>query len=119
MAGTRFSLDGQKAVVTGARRGIGTAIALALAESGADVGVVGHPDRASYAASKGAIIQLTRQMAAELAPHGINVNAVGPAIIRTELVAPLIQPGMPYGEAGLLKTPLGRFGETGDVAWPI
>jgi 2-deoxy-D-gluconate 3-dehydrogenase len=82
-------------------------------------GMVGHPDRAAYAASKGGIVQLTRQFAAELAPQGINVNAVGPAIIKTALVAPLIQPGMPYGEAGLRKTPLGRFGEPEDVAWPV
>jgi 2-deoxy-D-gluconate 3-dehydrogenase len=64
-------------------------------------------------------VQLTRQFAAELAPHAINVNAVGPAIIKTALVAPLIQPGMPYGEMGLRKTPLGRFGEPEDVAWPV
>ena len=82
-------------------------------------GMVGHPNRASYAASKGGIIQLTRQMAAELAPHGINVNGVGPAVIRTELVAPIIEPGMPYREQSLAKTPLGRFGEPEDVAWPV
>lgn len=82
-------------------------------------GFVGHPNRASYAASKGGIVQLTRQMAVELAPHNINVNGVGPAVIRTELVAPLIAPGMAYGEQSLLKTPLGRFGEPEDVAWPV
>jgi NAD(P)-dependent dehydrogenase (short-subunit alcohol dehydrogenase family) len=82
-------------------------------------GFVGHPNRSSYAASKGGIVQLTRQMAVELAPHNINVNGVGPAVIRTELVAPLIAPGMAYGEQSLLKTPLGRFGEPEDVAWPV
>src|SRR3954447_5795877 len=40
MAGARFSLEGQAAVVTGAGRGIGKAIALALAESGADVALL-------------------------------------------------------------------------------
>lgn len=86
---------------------------------GSTFGLVGHPNRAAYAASKGGIIQLTRQFAAELAPHTITVNAVGPAIIKTDLVLPLIQPGMPYGEMGLQRTPLGRFGEPEDVAWPI
>ena len=86
---------------------------------GSTFGVVGNPDRAAYAASKGGIIQLTRQMAVELAPHGINVNAVGPALVRTELVAPLIEPGMAYGEEIRRKTPLGRFAEPEDVAWPI
>ena len=86
---------------------------------GSTFGVVGHPDRAAYAASKGGIIQLTRQLAAELAEHNITVNAVGPAIIKTALVQELLQPGSPYAEAGLRKTPLGRFGEPEDVAWPI
>lgn len=86
---------------------------------GSTFGLVGHPHRAAYAASKGGIIQLTRQCAAELAPHGITVNAVGPAIIKTDLVLPIIQPGMPYGEMGLQKTPLGRFGEPEEVAWPV
>ena len=86
---------------------------------GSTFGLVGHPNRAAYAASKGGIIQLTRQFAAELAPHGITVNAVGPAIIKTDLVLPIIQPGMPYGEMGLQKTPLGRFGEPEEVAWPV
>ena len=86
---------------------------------GSTFGLVGHPNRAAYAASKGGIMQLTRQFAAELAPHGITVNAVGPAIIKTALVLPIIQPGMPYGEMGLQKTPLGRFGEPEEVAWPV
>ena len=82
-------------------------------------GMVGHPDRAAYAASKGGIVQLTRQLAAELAEHAITVNAVGPAIIKTAMVEPLIRPGMAYGELGLRKTPLGRFGEPEEVAWPV
>ena len=86
---------------------------------GSTFGLVGHPNRAAYAASKGGIMQLTRQFAAELAPHGVTVNAVGPAIIKTALVLPIIQPGMPYGEMGLQKTPLGRFGEPEEVAWPV
>ena len=86
---------------------------------GSTFGLVGHPNRAAYAASKGGILQLTRQLAAELAPHGSTVNAVGPAIIKTALVLPIIQPGMSYGEMGLQRTPLGRFGEPEDVAWPV
>ena len=48
-------------------------------------GVVGTPNRAAYAASKGAIDAATRSLAIELGPHGIRVNAVAPGVVDTAL----------------------------------
>lgn len=66
-----------------------------------------------YAASKAAIVSLTRSMAAEWAPFGIRVNAFSPGVIPTRLTEQAI------GEdaAGMLEEiSLRRFGETGEVA---
>ena len=41
----------------------------------------------SYAAAKGAIVQLTKSMAIELAPHNIQVNAIAPGWVQTEMTA--------------------------------
>jgi sorbose reductase len=62
---------------------------------------VGH-----YCASKAAVIQLTKAMAVELAPHNIRVNSVSPGYIQTELVEPYVE----YQASWKPKIPLGRLG---------
>jgi gluconate 5-dehydrogenase len=54
------------------------------------LGSIGLPDQTSYAASKGGINQLTKVWAAELAPHGITVNGLGPAYIKTPMTEDLL-----------------------------
>jgi NAD(P)-dependent dehydrogenase (short-subunit alcohol dehydrogenase family) len=50
-------------------------------------GVVGTAGQAAYCTTKGAVVQLTRQLAVEFGPRGVRVNAVGPGAIDTEFVA--------------------------------
>lgn len=50
-------------------------------------GIVGTPNRAAYAASKGAVDAMTRSLAIEFGPKGIRVNSVAPGVIDTELWA--------------------------------
>ena len=50
-------------------------------------GLVADPMSAPYAATKGAVVQLTRTCAVEWAPHGILVNAIAPGYVRTEMLA--------------------------------
>jgi len=68
----------------------------------------------SYSAAKGAIIQLTKSMAIELAPHNIQVNAIAPGWIETEMTAPVRT--MPLNDEILARTPAGRWGQAGEVA---
>jgi NAD(P)-dependent dehydrogenase (short-subunit alcohol dehydrogenase family) len=77
---------------------------------------IGTPTHSAYAASKGAIAQLTRVMAVELAPLGIRVNAVGPGTIRTVMLDQLQDAKPDALDRILLRTPLGRIGDPDEVA---
>lgn len=68
----------------------------------------------SYSAAKGAIIQLTKSMAIELAPHNIQVNAIAPGWIETDMTAPVHT--MPLNDEILARTPAGRWGQPEEVA---
>ena len=71
---------------------------------------VGRPGTAASATSKGAAKMLTKAMAVDLGPHGINVNGIGPGYFKTELTAPLAAD--PRFDAWLVnRTPSRRWGE--------
>ncbi len=68
----------------------------------------------AYAASKGAVGQLTKALANEWAPHGINVNAIAPGYIATDLTQPL-QDDPVRGPAILARIPAARWGRPDDL----
>lgn len=72
----------------------------------------------SYQTTKGAIVNMTRALAVEWAPHNIRVNAVAPTWVRTGFIAPLLaQPEMLARIEAM--TPLGRLAEPEEVAAAI
>ncbi len=80
-------------------------------------GLVGGSLSPAYAASKGAIVNLTRQMALECAP-AVRVNCVCPGVIETPMTAEL-RADEAWRERTLKKYPLGRFGLPDDIAAAI
>ena len=68
----------------------------------------------SYSSSKAAVNHLTRNLAFDLGPMGIRVNAIAPGAITTHALATVLTPEI---EQQMLKhTPLGRLGEPQDIA---
>jgi 2-deoxy-D-gluconate 3-dehydrogenase len=73
----------------------------------------------SYSAAKGAIVQLTKSMAIELAPYGIQVNALAPGWIETDMTAPVRGEALKtMGDEILARTPAGRWGLPQELAGP-
>ncbi len=86
-------------------------------------GLVGSANQALYSITKGALVQLTRQLAIELAPQRIRVNAVAPGMIDTDFAAkgtPGVDPNPEATRAEVIsRHPLGRISSPEDVAEAI
>ena len=76
---------------------------------------LGRPSIAPYTASKGAVKMLTKGMAIDLGPHGINVNGLGPGYFKTELTKALVEDEKFTGWLST-RTPAGRWGDVKELA---
>lgn len=76
-------------------------------------GLSGNAGQGNYAASKAAVVGLTKSMAKELASRGVTVNAVAPGFIATDMTAQMTDAAK---EAVLGQIPLKRVGEVSDIA---
>lgn len=109
-----FFLMAKRALPSMLERGAGSIVA-----TGSISSVVGLPAQAAYCASKGALLQLVRQMAVDYAARGVRINAVGPGSINTPFLTKYLQ-GLEdpaAGEAAIKSAhPLGRWAEPDEIA---
>jgi len=81
---------------------------------GSMLSLIGMADRTPYATSKGALLQLTRTLAMEVAKDGINVNAILPGPFATDMNLPIRNDPEKY-KAFISSVPLGRWGELYEI----
>lgn len=79
---------------------------------------LGRETVSAYAAAKGGLKMLTKNIASEYGQYNIQCNGIGPGYIETPQTAPLREPGHPFNEFILGRTPANRWGETADLAGP-
>jgi gluconate 5-dehydrogenase len=76
---------------------------------------LGRDSVSAYAAAKGGLKMLTRNMATEWARYNIQVNGIGPGYFATSQTAPLRVAGHPFNDFILSRTPAGRWGDPEDL----
>jgi gluconate 5-dehydrogenase len=82
-------------------------------------GLMGHRNHGPYAATKGAINQLTKVMAHEYATDGVTVNAVAPGYMESNLTTAYLDEHPAERERLVSLIPAGRFGRLEEVAGPV
>ncbi|KAK1860796.1 hypothetical protein I4F81_003383 [Pyropia yezoensis] len=121
---TAADWDAQFAVNVRAPMLLATAVAPAMMAArrgkvinvSSQAGTAALPLHGAYGASKAALDHLTRTMAAEWGPYGIQANAVAPTVIASDMGDAAWPPGDPRTVAMLARIPAGRFGQAWEVA---
>jgi gluconate 5-dehydrogenase len=76
---------------------------------------LGRNTVSAYAAAKGGLKMLTKNMATEWAKYNIQVNGIGPGYFATEQTAPIRVNGHPFNDFIVSRTPAGRWGDPSDL----
>ena len=76
---------------------------------------LGRNSVGAYAAAKGGLKMLTRNMATEWAKNNIQVNGIGPGYFATSQTAPIRVDGHPFNDFIIGRTPAGRWGDPDDL----
>jgi NAD(P)-dependent dehydrogenase (short-subunit alcohol dehydrogenase family) len=87
----------------------------AIVNTASVAGLVGAPRHAIYAASKHAVVGLTKSAAAEYGKKGIRINSVCPGVIRTPMLERALQREPGWEQSLVALHPIGRLGEVEDV----
>ncbi len=91
----------------------------AIVNTASLAGLIGSPGQAAYSMTKGAVVNLTRAIAAEIGSHGVRANAVCPGIVETQLVKTDFEDHGDWADVKAAMSeeyPLGRLGQPEDVA---
>jgi gluconate 5-dehydrogenase len=80
---------------------------------------LGRNSVTAYAAAKGGLKMLTRNLATEWAKHNIQVNGIGPGYFATDQTAPIRIDGHPFNQFIIDRTPAGRWGNPEDLAGTV
>jgi NAD(P)-dependent dehydrogenase (short-subunit alcohol dehydrogenase family) len=88
----------------------------AIVNTASLAGVLGNPGRNAYAASKAALISMTKSLACEWAARKVRVTAIAPGYIRTPMVAALEREGKADLSLVRQRIPIGRLGRSDEIA---
>lgn len=96
------------------RRMIADGLGGSIINMSSQMGHVGAPLRTVYCGSKHAVEGMTKAMGAELAPHNIRVNSIGPTFILTPMTRPFFE-NKAFSDDTMGRIPLGKLGELEDI----